>query len=188
MKEQLESVINFFNIADGKEVTDVATSPAQKHLRDVNPDCNLLSTKISESFHSIVATLLLIMKRARPDLETSVGFLCTRVSKSDDDDWKKLKRVIAYVQSTIDDVRIIGADSLSTIFTWIDAVYAVTADMKSQMGGAMSLGLGILHGKSSKQKLNVKRSTEVELVGVSDYLPYNIWLLMFMSEQVYKIT
>ena len=74
MKEQLESVINLFNIAYGKEVTDVATSPAQKHLRDVNPDCNPLSTKRSEIFHSIVATLLWIMKRARPDLETSVGF------------------------------------------------------------------------------------------------------------------
>ena len=52
----------------------------------------------------------------------------------------------------------------------------------------MSLGLGILHRKSSKQKLNVKSSTESELVGVSDYLPYNIWLLMFFYEQGYIIT
>ena len=128
------------------------------------------------------------MKRARPDLETAVSFLCTRVPKSDEDDWKKLRRVIDYVQATIDDVRIIGATSLSQIFTWIDAAYAVTADMKSQTGGSMSMGLGILHGKSSKQKLNVKSSTEAELVGVSDYLPYNIWLLMFLREQGYVIT
>ena len=128
------------------------------------------------------------MKRARPDLETAIGFLCTRVSKSDEDDWKKLRRVIAYVQATIDDIRIIGASSLSQIFTWIDAAYAVTSDMKSQTGGTMSMGLGILHGKSSKQKLNVKSSTEAELVGVSDYLPYNIWLLMFLREQGYIIT
>ena len=59
--------------------------------------------------------------------------------------------------------------------------------MKSQTGGAMSLGLGVLHGKSVKQKLNVKSSTEAELVGVSDYLPYNIWLMMFMSAQGYEI-
>ena len=72
-------------------------------------------------------------------------------------------------------------------FTWIDAAYAVAADMKNQTGGAMSLGLVILHGKSSKKRLNVKRSTEVELVGVSDYLPYNICLLMFMSVQGYEI-
>ena len=178
MKKQFESVINFFNVDDGKEVTDVVTSPAQKYLRDVSPDCNSLSAKRSESFHFIVATLLWIMKRARLNLETSV-FVCVleyqRVMRMIE---KKLKRVTAYVKGTIDNVMIIGADSLSTIFTWIEATYAVTADMKIQTAGAMSLGLGILHGKSSKQKLNVKSSTEAELVGISDCLPYNIWLLM----------
>jgi len=59
--------------------------------------------------------------------------------------------------------------------------------MKSQTGGAMSMRLGVLHGKSSKQKLDVKISTEAELVGVSDYLPCNIWLLMLMRAQVYLI-
>ena len=49
------------------------------------------------------------------------------------------------------------------------------------------MGLGVLHCKSSKQKLNVKSSTEAELVGVSDYLPYNIWLLMFLEAQGYRI-
>ena len=62
------------------------------------------------------------MKQARPYLETSIGFFCTRVLKSDEEDWRKLRRVIGYVNATIDDVRIIGTDSLSTISTWIDTV------------------------------------------------------------------
>ena len=66
------------------------------------------------------------------------------------------------------------------IFTWIDAAYAVNPDMKSQTGGAISLGVGVLHAKSSKQKLNVISSTEAKLVGTSKYIPYNLWLLMFM--------
>mmetsp|Transcript_7999 Transcript_7999/g.7584 ORF Transcript_7999/g.7584 Transcript_7999/m.7584 type:complete len:163 (-) Transcript_7999:223-711(-) len=70
---------------------------------------------------------------------------------------------------------------------WIDAAYAVNPDMKIQTGEAMSMGVGILHGKCSKQRLNVKRSTEAELVGVSEYIPYNIWLLLFMGEQVYAV-
>ena len=143
MKDQLRNAIELFNEANGENVVEVVTSPAQRHLRDVNPECEPLSAKRSQSFHTIVATLLWIMKRARPDLETAIGFLCTRVSKSDEDDWKKLRRVIAYVQATIDDIRIIGASSLSQIFTWIDAAYAVTSDMKSQTGGTMSMGLGI---------------------------------------------
>ena len=120
-------------------------------------------------------------------METAIGFLCTRVSKSDEDDWLKLRRAIAYIKCTIDDVRVIGASSLIDIFTWIDAAYAVNPDMKSQTGGAISLGVGVLHAKSSKQKLNVKSSTEAELVGNSEYLPYNLWLLNFMSMQGYTI-
>ena len=127
------------------------------------------------------------MKRSRPDLETTIGFLCTRVAKSDEDDWIKLRRAIAYVKCTIDDVRVIGASSLTDIFTWIDAAYAVNPDMKSQTGGAISLGIGVLHARSNKQKLNVKSSTEAELVGASEYIPYSLWLLMFISMQGYTI-
>ena len=47
----------------------------------------------------------------------------------------------------------------------------------------MSIGLGVTHCRSSKQKLNTKISTEAELVGTSDYLPYNIWYIMFVHRQ-----
>ena len=62
------------------------TSPAQKHLMDVNEDADILDKEKKELFHSIIAKLLWIMKRARPDLETSIAFLCTRATKSDVDD------------------------------------------------------------------------------------------------------
>ena len=187
MKDQLVEAIDMFTQIEGEEITEEVTSPAQNHLRDVNPNGFPINKAKSESFHSIVAKLLWIMKRARPDLETAVSFICTRVSKSDGDDWKKLRRTLVLVKCTIDDVMIIGAENLTKIFTWIDAAYAVNYDMKSQTGGAMSMGLGVLHAKCSKQKLNVKSSTEAELVGASEYLPYNLWLIMFMSKQGYEI-
>ena len=90
MKEQLKKVIDLFNEVNGSKVTEVVTSPAQKHLREVDPGCNPLNTKKEQSFHTIVATLLWIMKRARPYLETSVVVLCTRASNSDKDDWENL--------------------------------------------------------------------------------------------------
>ena len=180
MKEQLLEAINMFEETEGSRVTEEVKSPAQCYLREVNLKSLQLCVKKKESFHSIVAKLLWVMKRARPDLETAISFLCTRVGKSDEDDWKKLRRVIAYLKCTINDVRIIGASSLTEIFTWIDAAYAVNPDMKSQTGGTMPLGVGVLHAKSGKQKLNVKSSTESELLGCSDYIPYNLWLLMFM--------
>ena len=59
--------------------------------------------------------------------------------------------------------------------------------MRSQTGGAISLGLGVVHAKCIIQKLNVKSSTESKLVGVSEYLPYNLWLILFITAQGYAI-
>ena len=49
------------------------------------------------------------------------------------------------------------------------------------------MGTGIVHSKSSKKKLNTKSSTEAELVGTSEYMPYNVWLRNFLESQGYKI-
>ena len=51
----------------------------------------------------------------------------------------------------------------------------------------MSMGVGTFHARLSKQKLNMKSSTETELVGVSEYLPFNIWAVNFLRAQGYEI-
>eukprot|EP00957_Ditylum_brightwellii_P207109 15351509-Ditylum_brightwellii.AAC.1 len=122
--------------------------------------------------------MLYLMNRARPGIETTVSYLIRRVSKSNTGNWDKLLRVLGWLKSTKDDVRIVGAQSLTDVFTWIDAAYAVHDNMRSHMGGAISMGYGIIAGKLAMEQLNVKSSTEEELVGMSEYLPYNIWLLM----------
>ena len=45
-----------------------------------------------------------------------------------------------------------------------------------------------LAGKSGKQKLNTRSSTEAELVGASDYLPHALWVKLFMEAQGYVMT
>ena len=71
--------------------------------------------------------------------------------------------------------------------TWIDTVYGVYNDMRSQTGGAIPLGWGIIHEKSTIQKLNTKCSTESEVDGFSDYLPHNIQIKNFLQYQGYYI-
>ena len=70
--------------------------------------------------------------------------------------------------------------------TWVDASYATYDDMKSHTGGCYSLGLGVAHHKSSKQRLNTKSSTESELVGASDYIAYTLWTMRFLKHQGYE--
>ncbi len=52
----------------------------------------------------------------------------------------------------------------------------------------MSFGQGMIHCRSSKQKLNTKSRTEAEVVGVSEYIPVNLWLTMFLKEQGYDLS
>ena len=144
------------------------------YLFNVDDNANQLDDVKSEAFHSVTAKLLYIMQRGRPNIETAVSFLMKRVSKSDSEDWLKLRRVIGFLKRTIDELRVIGATSLSEILTFIDSAYAVHANMRSHTGGLSSFGIGAVHSHSKTSKLNVKSSTESELVSTSEYLPHAI--------------
>ena len=45
----------------------------------------------------------------------------------------------------------------------------------------------MIQTKPFKQKINVKSSTEAELIGVSEVLPYNIWITIFLKAQGYEL-
>jgi hypothetical protein len=63
-------------------------TPAASHLFDVNDDTEKLNAELSDFFHHNVAKLLFLCKRARPDIQTVIAFLCTRVKEPDVDDKK----------------------------------------------------------------------------------------------------
>ena len=183
MKSYLEEAIEECGMAIKRK----AATPATRKLFEVDPQSKTLKKEASERFHRIVAKLLYVSIRARADILLPIGFLCTRVSKSTEEDQAKLRRVLEYINNTIDLEYTLGADSLTKLRTWVDASYAVHPDMRSHTGGIMSLGIGGLVQKSTKHKLNTKSSTEAELVGASDYLPNVIWVKMFMEAQGYMI-
>ena len=111
--------------------------------------------------------MLSIIKRSINNLETAIGFLTTRVLKSDVDNWGKLRRILRFVHSTLKEKICYIAASLDEIFTWVDESYAVNHDMKSQNGGVISMGIGVTHCGLIRQNLNTESSTEAELIGAS---------------------
>ena len=160
-------------------------TPAAHHLFTVNDSAEKLNEADSATFHHYVAKLLFAAKRARPDLQTAVAFLCTRVKAPDIDDWKKLIRLLGYLKETLFLPLILGSDDTGTIYWYVDASFAVHHNMRSHTGGMMTFGTGAAISMSTKQKINTKSSTEAELVGVDDTLPFNIWCLYFLREQGY---
>ena len=163
------------------------SSPAANHLFEVDADAVKLEDVDAETYHHLVAKLLYLAKRSRPDILLAVSFLCTRVQAPDVDDWKKLGRCMRYLEDTKDLFLTLEADDLSTIRWWVDASFGVHKDFKSHTGAAMSLGKGAVYSMSTKQKVNTRSSTEAELVGVNDAIGMALWMRMFMEGQGYEI-
>jgi len=182
MIEELEELLS--NL--GEKLQGHFTHPASKDLFTVRDDAPVLDDKRAEIFGSFVAKLIWVMKRARPDAEPSVSFLCTRVKQPNKDDWKKFLRVMSWIKATAHDVRIIGADDLLEMLVLIDSAHAVHKDMRGHTGGIISFGTGLVDQKSSKQKMNTRSSTETEHVGTSEYLTKPLFFELFMEAQGYK--
>ena len=112
--------------------------------------CRTIRQEQKINFQSVTAKLLHIVKRGLPDMEILVSFLTTRVTKSNVDNWEKLKRGLKYVKNKIKDKITIGAKTLSDLYMWIYAEYDVHNNIRWHTGGTMSMGYGIIHGKALK--------------------------------------
>ena len=113
-----------------------------KDLFTVDLTQQKLDGPTSDLFHCIVAMFLYVTKRARPDIQVAVAFLCKRVKCPNTGDWKKLGRLVRYVRATIYLPLIVGTDGSGNMVWSIDASFAVHMDMKSHTGYCMTLGTG----------------------------------------------
>ena len=77
----------------------------------------------------------------------------------DEDDERKLIRVLGYLKETLHIPLVLGTDGSNNVYWYVDASFAVHKDMKSHTGGVMTLGQGAVISMSTKQKLNTKSST-----------------------------
>ena len=170
-----------------KDMYGTAASPAADHLFTVNDTRRKLTREQSEMFHHNIAKLLFLCKWARPDIQMAVAFLMTRVVVPDEDNYKKLARVMRYLRGTKTMPLTLEADNLQVIKWWIDGAFATHRDMRSHTGGALSLGKGVITGVSTRQKLTTRSSTEAELVAVDDCMSLILWTRYFLEAQGYGV-
>lgn len=170
-----------------EDMSGTALSPAAEHLFKTRANVEKLNQEQAILFHHITAQLLYACKRGRPDLQTAVAFLCTRVRDPDQDDYKKLVRVIKYIRRTKFLHLTMEANSLDLNHWYIDGAFAVHDDMRSHSGSFMTFGKGMMNGSSNKQKINTTSSTEAEVVAVHDNMPSILWTRFFLKEQGYPM-
>ena len=98
MKEYIKDCITSF----GEHFNGVAATPATTKLFEVNEGENILDEQRRDIFHHIVAKLLFVAKRGRPDIDLTISYLCGRVDKSTEEDCGKLRRLLHYLNGTME--------------------------------------------------------------------------------------
>ena len=170
----------------GEEMLTPYKTPAVTHLFTIDTECPRLSEDKRQLFHSIFAKLLWVGKKARPDILVALSFLGKRTLVADEDDWKKLYRLLSYLKGTKELRLKLTVDGLSVVKWWADSSFAVHADMKSHSGGFGTLGRGAFYANSTTQKLNTTSSTESEVVAASEMIPQALWTKSFLLHQGYN--
>ena len=186
MIKYVENMIEDFPVK--LKITDTANSPAGDGLFDQGQGRKLPEER-ADIYHTMVTKGLFLCKRARPDIQTTIAVLCTRVKGPNEADWGKLVRLMKYLNGTKKKRLHLSAGNLRCIKWWVDASFAVHPGFKSHTGATMSFedGKGVVQSISRKQKLNTKSSTEAELVGVDNVSVAILWTKLFLEAQGYKI-
>ena len=184
MKYYIKAMVDDFPLDFGERQT---TAPWNDKLFKVIEKEKKLNEKERKIFHTFVMKSMFLCKRARPDISPGITFLSGRVKEPNIGDWNKLVKVLVFLQSTIDDVLTLEADDLQTLKWYIDAAFAVHADMRSHTGGMLTLGKGAVISDSTKQKTNARSSTEAELNAIDDKISKVLWTKRFIEAQGFNV-
>jgi Reverse transcriptase (RNA-dependent DNA polymerase). len=182
MEAYVKNVLESF--AEYEDVKKCITPTTPKLFQKDNQNGKLLSARAKERFHTTVARLLYLSKRARPDIQLPVLYLCSRVQSPTEDDDLKLKRVLGYLRMTKNKKRLIRLNKNMTkliLEFFIDASFATHPDGRGHTALIVVLmGLAIM-SFSKKQKIATKDSTESEIVAFSDMLVKIEWVMDFLK-------
>jgi hypothetical protein len=153
MKKYIRECIDEFIKEEPDEKMRPVNPPATNYLFRVR-NVEKISQKRFGLFHSVVAKLLFLAKRARPDILPTVSFLTTRVKEPDCDDWKKLIRLLSYLRNTEVLHLALSCRDIKDLTWYIDGSDATHKDMKGQSGAVLMTGDCAVLFRSNKQKNN----------------------------------
>ena len=103
-------------------------------------------------------------KRARPDIQVCVAFLCTRVKALIEQDYKKFGKGISYLKETVHLLLVVNAVDNGKSSLNIDALFAVHLDFKSHTGACLMLEHGSILSLYAKEKLTLKAQLKLNLL------------------------
>jgi hypothetical protein len=170
-------------------ITGKSATPAAEHLFTIreDKDARPLNEEQALAFHHMVAQLLFMATRVRRDIQTAVAFLTTRVKNPDEDDWRKLKHVLKYLNGTKYLKLRLSVDDLGLLKWFVDTLHNTHWDCRGHGRAMFTMGKGATTSYSRKLKLNSRSSTETELLTLDMYMPEMLWSLNYIQAQGYEV-
>ena len=164
-------------------VNGTSKTPHDGNLFKIDESSPMLKESESKKFHSGVAKLLYLAKRVRPEILVSISFLSSRVLHSTVEDESKLRKVFKYLNNNEKiSINYTGGGN-NQIIAYGDAAYLVHQDCESRTGTVLMMNDGIILGRSSKQKLISKSSTEAELIANAETMTDIVICMNFLDNQ-----
>ena len=174
------------DVCERFSVTKTAPTPALADLYENDPDSPLLPNQTE--YMSAVQSAAFAAHRTVPQIMIAVNHCATRFGKATDQDWKKIMRVIAYLNG-IKDVQCVRleAANLEKVVATADASYCTTEECKSITGGCC--GFPGNEGRTSyfmwickKQSIVARSTSESELISAAHIVEFALWVTYMLQQ------
>lgn len=137
-----------------------------------------------QPFRELIGTLMYLAMGSRPDLSFAVNFFSRLQEGATDNHWSHLKRVLRYMQSTIDLKLTYKFDSEAPpVSAYVDADWGSdTVDRKSTSGYVLLVYNCPILWQSKKQPMVALSSTEAEFVAACSVATEILWVHKLFSD------
>ena len=133
-------------------------------------------------YKEAVGSLMYAMVATRPDLAFPMSVVSQHMAKSGPLHWAGVKRIMRYLQGTLEAKLVLGGKSLA-LKGYCDADWAGDAsDRRSTTGYVFMLGDGAISWNSKKQPTIALSTTEAEYMAISQCTREALWLRQLMSD------
>jgi len=162
---------NLFNKTDQYESSYGQDPPKINIPKDIKTD-----------YISILMSLMYVAIRTRLDILKEVTYLTTFVNDPSATEWYKLYKVIGYLKKYSKLSLVFTSNESNKLEIYADASYRVHENTAGHSGIIIRLYGNTIFGKSNKQKIITKSSTEAELIALDEATTYCIWIMELLNE------
>jgi hypothetical protein len=175
-------------LLEGGPITKISQQDPQLPGNDSRLLCPwTLTVLMNDYIKMVLADVPPELKARKAATPAAVVSLGRRVTRCNEDDWRKLGRAIRYLEETIDLPLRLQSDGSGNLYWYVDASFGMHPDMKGHTGGTLTMGRGPIYSFSSAQKIAARSSTELELIRVHYLLPQMLWSVRFLEAQGHRV-